>query len=80
MLNEQEKQLRDERLEQMTEDAFNANRFETAKSLLSELVDPKINKEAYYKLIQSYSYFDDVNYEGLVYSCSNFVFTYITAK
>lgn len=44
------------------EDAFNANRFETAKSLLSELVDPKINKEAYYKLIQSYSYFDDVNY------------------
>ena len=24
--------------------------------------------------------FDDVNYEGLVYSCSNFVFTYITAK
>lgn len=44
------------------EDAFNANRFETAKSLLSELVDPKINKEAYYKLITAYSYFDDVNY------------------
>lgn len=44
------------------QEAFNANRFETAKSLLSELVDPKINKEAYYKLIQSYSYFDDVNY------------------
>ena len=43
-------------------DAFNANRFETAKSLLSELVDPKINKEAYYKLISTYSYFDDVNY------------------
>ena len=43
-------------------DAFNANRYETAKSLLSELVDPKINKEAYYKLINSYSYFDDVNY------------------
>ena len=44
------------------QDAFNANRYETAKSLLSELVDPKINKEAYYKLINSYSYFDDVNY------------------
>lgn len=44
------------------EDAFNANRYETAKSLLSELIDPKINKEAYYKLIKSYSYFDDVNY------------------
>lgn len=44
------------------QDAFNANRYETAKSLLSELVDPKINKEAYYKLITSYSYFDDVNY------------------
>ena len=44
------------------QDAFNANRFETAKSLLSELVDPKINKEAYYKLITAYSYFDDVNY------------------
>ena len=44
------------------EDAFNANRYETAKSLLSELVDPKINKEAYYKLINAYSYFDDVNY------------------
>ena len=43
-------------------DAFNANRYETAKSLLSELVDPKINKEAYYKLINTYSYFDDVNY------------------
>ena len=43
-------------------DAFNANRYETAKSLLSELVDPKINKEAYYKLINAYSYFDDVNY------------------
>ena len=28
MLNEQEKQLRDERLEQMTEDAFNANKMD----------------------------------------------------
>ena len=24
--------------------------------------------------------FDDVNYDGLVYSCGNFVFTYITEK
>lgn len=24
--------------------------------------------------------FDDVNYDGLVYSCGNFVFTYVTAK
>lgn len=45
------------------ENAFNANRFETALNLLSNIVDPNIDKVAYYKLIQSYSHFDNVNYE-----------------
>ena len=45
------------------ENAFNANRFETALNLLSHIVDPNINKRAYYKLIKTYSHFDNVNYE-----------------
>lgn len=45
------------------ENSFNANRFESAKTLLNDIVDPKINKEPYYKLIESYSYFDNVNYK-----------------
>ena len=44
-------------------DSFNAYRFETALSLLSHIVDPVINKKAYYKLIKTYSHFDNVNYE-----------------
>lgn len=42
---------------------FNANRFESALSLLDEIVDSRINKEIYHKLITSYSYFDNVNYK-----------------
>ena len=43
--------------------AFNENRFETAQSLVSDIVDPDINKEIYEKLIWAYYYFDNVNYE-----------------
>lgn len=42
---------------------FNSNRFETAKSLLDDIVDTRINKEIYNKLITSYSHFDNVNYK-----------------
>ena len=43
--------------------SFNANRFETARSLLSNVVEDNIEKEAFSKLIESYYYFDNVNYE-----------------
>lgn len=42
--------------------SFNANRFETARSLLSNVVEDNIEKEAFSKLIESYYYFDNVNY------------------
>ena len=49
-------------------DAFNANRFESAQTLLDDIVDPKINTDAYSNLIKSYSYFDSINYkEALEY-------------
>lgn len=44
-------------------ESFNANRFETAKELLEDIVDTRVNKEIYDKLITSYSHFDNVNYE-----------------
>lgn len=42
--------------------SFNANRFETARELLSNVVEDNADKEAFSKLIESYYYFDNVNY------------------
>ena len=53
----------DELLLDEIEDAFNTNRFESAETLLKDIVDPKIHKETYYNLIKAYSYFDEVNYK-----------------
>ena len=48
--------------------SFNANRFETARALLSNVVDETVEKEAFSKLIESYYYFDNVNYPE-AYKC-----------